>query len=376
MEAKIIVAGDAVVSLKRNNEVAPNMVDQRLTEIIQGSAYSFVNFEAPVRTKYSKAIHKTGPNLSQSAKVIDALKDVGFSCFTLANNHFRDYGHDAIENTITLLKAKDIDYLGGGENLSEASKILYKRLNGINIAFINVCEQEWSIATDQRAGSNPVQALTQYYQIQEAKQLSDFVILIHHGGVEHYNLPSPELKQLHRFFIDAGADAVINHHQHCFSGFETYKGKPIFYGLGNFLFDSPRKCNDSWNYGYLVELTLDNETKEVAFEIHPYEQCNDKFGVYYRSDLKAFEEEIERLNAIIADDTLLRNSWSDYMSNHRSFYTQAISPYRLRIFNKLFRMKLLPSFISKFQLSYIYDVISCDSHRTRFLDFLEHKISK
>lgn len=375
MEAKIIVAGDVAVSFKKDNEVAQNMVDQRLSKIIRCSAYSIVNFEAPVRTKYSKAIHKTGPNLSQSAEVVDALKDVGFSCFTLANNHFRDYGHDAIENTLTLLKTKDIDYMGGGGNLSEASKILYKRLNGINVAFINVCEQEWSIATDQRAGSNPVQSLTQYYQIQEAKQCSDFVILIHHGGVEHYNLPSPELKQLHRFFIDAGADAVINHHQHCFSGFETYKGRPIFYGLGNFLFDSPGKRNDSWNYGYIVELTLNNESKGVSFEVYPYEQCNDKFGVYCRSDRQAFEQEINKLNAIISDDTLLSNRWFGYMSNYRSFYNPAISPYRSRILYKLFRMNLLPSFMSKFQLSYIYNVINCDSHRTRFIDFLEHRIN-
>ncbi len=374
MEAKIIVAGDVAVSFKRNIEVAPSMVASSLTKIIQGSAYSIVNFEAPVRTKYSKAIHKTGPNLSQTPKVIDALKDVGFSCFTLANNHFRDYGHDAIENTLTLLKAKDMDYIGGGENLSEASKILYKRLNGINIAFINVCEQEWSIATDQRAGSNPAQSLTQYYQIKEAKQCSDFVILIHHGGVEYYNLPSPELKQLHRFFVDAGADAVINHHQHCFSGYETYKGKPIFYGLGNFLFDSLGKHNNSWNYGYMVELTLNNESKVVSFEVHPYEQCNDKFGLYCRSDRQTFEQELQKLNAIIADDTLLSNSWSEYMTSNRSFYTPATSPYRSRILYKLFRMKLLPSFMSKFQLSYIYDVISCDSHRTRFIDFLDNKI--
>lgn len=77
-----------------------------------------------------------------------------------------------------------------------------------------------------------------------------------HGGVEHYNLPSPEIKQLHRFFIEAGADAVVNHHQHCFSGYEVYKSRPIFYGIGNFLFDDARKIDSPWNYVYIVELRL------------------------------------------------------------------------------------------------------------------------
>lgn len=42
------------------------------------------------------------------------------------------------------------------------------------------------------------------------------------------------MQEIYRFFVDIGADAVINHHQHCYSGYEVYKEKPIFYGLGNF----------------------------------------------------------------------------------------------------------------------------------------------
>lgn len=217
-------------------------------------------------------------------------------------------------------------------------------------------------------------SLTQYYQIQEAKSKADYVILIHHGGIEHYQLPSPALKRLHRFFIDAGADAVINHHQHCFSGFEVYKGKPIFYGLGNFLFDSPNKMNCPWNYGYMVELLLDSEKHRIDYQLHPYEQCNGRFGVFEVKDKEGFQAEVSELNKVIAEEVNLTKRWNEFVENNRSFYNPALVPYKNRILNKLHRVKLMPSFMSKYQIKYLYDVINCDSHRVRFLESLETRI--
>ena len=54
------------------------------------------------------------------------------------------------------------------------------------------------------------------------------MFLILHGGIEHYQLPSPRMKKWYRHIIDLGASAIVNHHQHCFSGYELYNGKPIF----------------------------------------------------------------------------------------------------------------------------------------------------
>ena len=376
METKIVIAGDVVVSYRYTEELKTTVVDEKIAQIIKESDYSLVNFEAPVRTKYSNQIIKSGSNLSQSAEVIDLMKQVGFRCFTLANNHFRDFGHDACENTLVLLQAKSIDKVGGGNSIIEASKILYRDIRGTKVAFINVCEKEWSIATEERAGSNPLHPLTQYNQIKEAKSKADFVILVFHGGVEHYNLPSPEIKQLHRFFIEAGADAVINHHQHCYSGYEVYNGKPIFYGIGNFLFDDSKIRESPWNYGYIVELKLNKETQSINYDIHPYQQCNPKFGVYGISDKSIFLAEIEELNNIIQDDVQLQDKWKAFVSTQRSFYNPAMIPYSNRVLRKLHSMNLLPSFISKYQLCYLYDVINCDSHRVRFLEFLESKIYK
>lgn len=374
MDVKVVIAGDTVLS-HMDNSLESFIMDINLKKIVQDSDYSLVNFEAPIKTKLSKPILKTGPVLSQPANSVDVLINEGFKCFTLANNHLRDYGQSAIENTIDILQAKGVDYLGAGQNLKDAGDILYKNIRGIKVAFINVCEKEWSIATENRAGSNPLHPLRQYYQIKEAKAKADYVIMIYHGGVEHYQLPFPELKLLHRFFIDSGADAVITHHQHCFSGYEVYNGKPIFYGIGNFVFNRNGILNSPWNYGYMVELILKKEENTITFNLHPYEQCNNRKGAFYLVDKGKFISEINVLNKIISDDNQLAQSWNDFVSKHRTFYTPTVIPYKSRVLNKLHRMGLLPSFMSKHQLYYIYDVTNCYSHRLRFIDFLENKIN-
>ena len=80
METKIVIAGDVVVSNSHADELKTSVVDEELAKIIKDSDYSIVNFEAPVKTKYSKPIIKSGSNLSQSAEVID-----------LMNIHFNEF---------------------------------------------------------------------------------------------------------------------------------------------------------------------------------------------------------------------------------------------------------------------------------------------
>ena len=95
-----------------------------------------------------------------------------------------------------------------------------------------------------------------FYAIEEAKKKADFVVVIAHGGHEHYNLPSPRMKKWYRFFVDAGAHAVVGHHTHIISGYEVYKDAPIFYSLGNFCFDWEGLRNMEWNNGMLVEVKI------------------------------------------------------------------------------------------------------------------------
>lgn len=123
------------------------------------------------------------------------------------------------------------------------------------MAFINSCEHEYSQANDENAGCCPLNPVSQYYTIIEAKKRADFVCVFVHSGVEHFQYPIVRMKSNYSFFIDSGDDAVINSHQHCYIGYEYYKEKPIVYGLGNLLFDNGM-IDKKWNISYLAKVTL------------------------------------------------------------------------------------------------------------------------
>lgn len=100
------------------------------------------------------------------------------------------------------------------------------------------------------------------------------------------------MQETYRFFIDTGADAVVNHHQHCYSGYEIYHDKPICYGLGNFCFDEDGRRECFWNEGYLVKLDFVNEN--IDFELIPYTQCNETASVILVQDNKTISQKIHR----------------------------------------------------------------------------------
>lgn len=123
--------------------------------------------------------------------------------------------------------------------------------------------------------------------------------MICHGGIEFFQYPTPRMVEWYRFFIDVGADAVINHHQHCYSGYEIYNGKPIFYGLGNFCFDRFDKRNSSWNNGYLVELIFEGD--QIFHNLIPYIQCDEKPEIR-RINSEIFSTYINSINEIIREE--------------------------------------------------------------------------
>lgn len=368
----IIIAGDYVAQ----NRVARLLKNGRfekvfgdIKELIAGSDYSIVNLEAPIATDGSCKIKKEGPNLNVSSDIILALQYLGFNAVTLANNHLRDYGDESVINTIKLLENNNVTTIGAGENITEASKTRLININGTKVAIINCCEHEFSIATEDHAGANPLDVIAQYYAIQKAKEFADYTLVIVHGGIEMYELPTPRMKKIYRFFIDAGADAVINHHQHCFSGYEIYNEKPIFYGLGNFCFDWEQRQNSKWVKGYLVKINFD---KKISFSLIPYDQCSNQPSVRLLNsqENEYFINKIDQLNDIISSNQRLQAEYTKYLDKTRYTYKAVLSPYSNRILQSLYIRNLIPGFISKKKLYSIKNKIECESHRERLLDMI------
>jgi poly-gamma-glutamate synthesis protein (capsule biosynthesis protein) len=333
---------------------------------ITGNAdYSIVNFEAPIVESGAKSIAKCGPNLRTNENAIDALRYAGFDCVTLANNHFRDYGNQGCSTTIRYIEKAELDYVGGGNSIEQASRTLYKRFGQETLAIVNICENEFSIATDEHGGAAPLDVVANYYQIKEARSVADYVLVIVHGGHEHYQLPSPRMKRLYRFFIEIGADAVVNHHQHCYSGYEIYNSKPIFYGLGNFCFDSDNHRNDIWNEGYGVCISFSQD--RVLFELHPYTQCSETPDVEFwpRSSEKynSFIKNIGGLNEIIADDTKLQSAFKELASSRKQATLSLYASHHNRYLNALSHRGWFPRFIKKHELLQILNHTNCEAHR-------------
>ena len=373
----ILVAGDfcpryRVVPMLEGESFATVLGDVK--SIVSAADYSIVNFECPVVADYESPIIKQGPSLKCTLNSVKAIKWVGFNCVTLANNHFRDYGDDGVKNTIATCSENGLDIVGGGLSLKEASKVLYKNINGKKIAIVNCCEHEFSIAAESRAGANPLNPVKQYYAIKDARLNANNVIVIVHGGHEYYQLPSPRMVELYRFFIDAGADAVINHHQHCFSGYEYYQGKPIIYGLGNFCFDKKKQESKTWNEGYMVMLNI--ETNEVGFKLYPYIQCREEPRVKLMNDNqeKAFRAEISKLCEIISSPSKLSEEHESFISHKADAFISILSPFNSRILRSLVRRKVIPNFISKAKVLLLYNRISCEAHRDIMLGVLNRKI--
>lgn len=369
---KILIAGDFCPKYRVAKKLETGdyeFVLGEVKDIVSAADYSIVNFECPVTHGGEKPIVKWGPNLQCSEKGLEAVKWAGFDCVTLANNHFLDYGQKGVENTLEACSKYHIDIVGGGLNLQEASNSLYRKINGSILAIINCCEHEFSIATEASAGSNPLNLIEQFYAIKEAKTIANYVLVIVHGGHEQYNLPSPRMKETYRFFIDAGADAVINHHQHCYSGYEIYKGKNIFYGLGNFCFDADDTELLGWNYGYMVSLNFADT--DTSFEIIPYEQCKEA-PIIKLLPKDAFLKELKELNTIIADDEKLKERVKQYYHNSMKNVAYAIEPIQNRYIAALQHRRLLPSSYSKQWLVKLQNYIVCEAHREKLDFFLKH----
>ena len=316
---KIFISGDFAPINRVSDIINQGKYDSLYNDIlplIKEADISITNLECPL-IEDGTPIEKTGPNLKANTNSIEAIKFAGFNLVTLANNHMMDYGTDGLKSTINICNENNIDYIGAGYNITDAQKIKYFEIKNKKIAFINCCENEWSTTMGDYPGCNPLNEIDIYNQIKEAKIKSDYIILIIHGGHEMYEYPSPRMKKLYHWFIDLGADAVIGHHSHCFSGFEIYNNRPIVYGLGNFIFDYyPLYLNSIWNFGAVAVLVINDNN--INIELLPYSQCNEKAEINLLTEQEKqnwYNKEIIYKQEIIKNDNLLINEFNKFIKS-------------------------------------------------------------
>ena len=165
-----------------------------------------------------------------------------FDAVSLANNHSGDFGKAAFAEQLALMDKAGLPYFGGGRDATAAHAPWIVERNGVRIALLGYVEfKPRSFEADASrpgvAWSGEDDDVIEDIIAARRVHRADIVIPFMHWGWEDEPDPSPRLRAFARRMIDAGADLVVGGHPHVTQGAEYYRGKPIVYSLGNFLFN-------------------------------------------------------------------------------------------------------------------------------------------
>jgi poly-gamma-glutamate capsule biosynthesis protein CapA/YwtB (metallophosphatase superfamily) len=374
---KILFCGDFAPCGKyeRLVERYPNKIFGDALELIKTADISFVNLECVLTDKSNNKIFKKGPNLKASGKCVKALKN--FTVVGLANNHILDYGEQGLSDTLLNCKNNNIQTVGVETNCSDNKRVFYKETRGVIVAIIAVAEKEFNFISDSSAEVNIVDPIDTSYQIKEAKEKADVVIVTIHGGNEYFPYPNPQYRKLCRYFVDLGVNAVICHHPHVPGAHELYKGAPIFYSLGNFIFDAKQKP-EGWDYGYMVELCFNKTDCTLSsFKILPYVQSVDNLGVRMlkAAEKNVFLSSVDNLRKILENEKTWLKEWKEFATNkHKYVLIDNYSPILIRGIGTLGEiLPLHKYFVNRFNIKSKINISRCSSHQELLKFALEER---
>ncbi len=257
MSLEILVGADVVPTasnLGAFQTSAPQLLFGGLDSLWNGADMRVFNLEAPL-ADVASAENKCGPHLLAPTKCAEGIASLNPTGVCLCNNHILDHGAAGLAATKAALKAKHIAGFGAGEDTDEADKPYIFVKHGVRIAVYAVCEHEFSCATERTAGANPLDLVNLSDRIRDIKSNCDRLIVLYHGGREHYAYPSPELQKTCRKIADCGASLVVCQHSHCVGSAERWNGATIVYGQGNFIFDAA-DGGEGFDTGLLVKYTV------------------------------------------------------------------------------------------------------------------------
>lgn len=371
----LLIAGDLVPTESNfdlfNIGDVNTLLGQGLHSIWNSANIRIFNLEAPI-TDIKSPIPKYGPNLIIPTSAMVGIKSLNPSLLTLANNHILDQGEAGILSTIDVLKKEGISYVGAGCNLFEASKPYIISKDGMNIGIYACAEHEFSIATENSPGANPFDPLESLDHIQEIKKQCDYVIVLYHGGKEHYRYPSPYLQKVCRKMAQKGADLVICQHSHCIGCFEEYEGTTIVYGQGNFIFD--RSDNEFWKTSLLIDFSL---WEQPIVEYIPIVKIGHIVRLAEEEKAQEILSEFKRRSKEIQKKGFIEKQYKEFAEKNTNSYLRTLSGFG-KLISRLDRY-LLNGFLlkrkySKEKLLTIQNYIECEAHRELLLEGLRSKI--
>jgi poly-gamma-glutamate synthesis protein (capsule biosynthesis protein) len=235
------------------NDVAP---------LFKQADYTVANLECPV-TKIEAPINKKYIFRGEP-EWLNAIKQAGITHLILANNHSNDQGRSGMVDTYNNLLDAHLTPVGYGLNQTAACLPVVLEKNGIKaavfstvtLALENFAYLPDSIGVCQAQPKQLAAAVANY----KKQHPGEYIIVVLHWGIEFDKKPAVYQRIAAHALIDSGADVIIGHHPHVVQTHTTYKGKHIFYSLGNFVFDQKEPGNE----GLMVKLNIERQGIEVT----------------------------------------------------------------------------------------------------------------
>ncbi len=298
-------------------------------EVFKSADFKMVNLENVFGERENgNPIVKSGPNLISDDKFIEYIHTLNPDVVGIANNHTKDFDESIMFHTIDMLKASNYQVIGAGKNLDEAYAPAYLEKDGIKVAIIAVCENEFGAAKINESGTAGYKLGYVTREILKALKEGKKPVIYFHGGNEQNPIPSPMKVELYRHFIDIGAEAVIAMHTHCPQGYEMYNGKPIVYSMGNFFFPANRSHIKAWNYGYLSMVDFTENGAEL--EIFPYKFDFEGHYMLDGEEKEEFLKYMDILNNAFKDEEE-HQKWFDAWCTTQLHYANALTSYNADI---------------------------------------------
>src|SRR5215216_161841 len=236
-----------------------------IREYLSGADLTLANFENPVIR--DAVWHPDATTFTGNLQLMPILDQAGLDGVTLGNNHILDASSTGLRETRRHLDHAGIAYAGAGKDLAAARKPMVFDLGETKVgvlSYMGVPYYDWAWATETTPGTAPLLESVMKKDIKRLRPKVDLILVMPHWGKEYIATPEPGQVDLAHAALDAGADLLIGDHAHWPKGIEMYEGKPIFYGVGNFLFD--QSWSEETSTGIFAEITVYDDD---VVQVHP-----------------------------------------------------------------------------------------------------------
>lgn len=270
----IIFTGDILLDrgVRRviNHHGVDHLFSDGIDSVFRSAQIVVGNLECPA-TKIESPVFKQYIFRSEP-EWLDTLRQHGITHLNLANNHSIDQGREGLLDTKRNIKAAGMVPIGAGASMREAAGPVLLASSPRKVWLVpslRLALENYSYLTDKPCVSQePMDSLMQrVFQLRKADSTAVIIVSLHWGG-EHTLKPVPRQRMEAHQLILAGADALICHHTHTLQTIETFRGKPIYYSIGNFIFDPTHPINAE---ACIVRLKITSDTintETLPVQIH------------------------------------------------------------------------------------------------------------